>query len=84
MINAIIKHDTDNSPGLWLFIENDESPEDDVAYPIDKEEIRPIMEACQDYLGERDVPLPVEYGMSIPGFEHVEEDLKKLTIRKKL
>lgn len=47
-ITATIKTDPDDK-GLWMFIDNgDESN----AWPITKEEIKPIMEACQKYLEE--------------------------------
>jgi hypothetical protein len=46
MITAEIKPDTDGK-GLWLFINNGEESS---AWPINQEEIEPIMDACGEYL----------------------------------
>ena len=68
LIRAYIKQDTKNSESLWLVTERteerakdvdlimgmfrDEDSMDNIAYPILKDEVSAIMEACQKYLKE--------------------------------
>lgn len=48
MITARIKKD-ETGFGLWLLVDNDDYNEN-TAWPIEEDEIDPIMEACREYL----------------------------------
>ena len=68
LIRAYIKQDTKNSESLWLVTERteerakdvdlimgmfrDEDDANNIAYPILKDEVVAILEACQKYLKE--------------------------------
>jgi hypothetical protein len=68
LIRAYIKQDTKNSESLWLVTERteerakdvdlimgmfrDEDDANNIAYPILKDEVVAILEACQKYLEE--------------------------------
>jgi hypothetical protein len=50
MISAKISPERLGMKSLWLTTENSEEPDEGATYAITEEEIRPIMEACYEYL----------------------------------
>jgi len=49
MITARIEPDNSGN-GLWMMIDGSDDPENNCSWPITKEEVEPIMEACREYL----------------------------------